>query len=158
MNAERLSADDSSSLVGMQGEAFEVVIERGKIREFATATRAQLPEYWEDPLPVVPPTFLTTAAHWSPSDIRDLLERTGWDAKRMLHAEQEFVFPGTPPHAGTVLRGVTRVDSVREREGRRGGRLRFLVLATEYRDSSDAVVALVRTTVVETSHAPGGES
>ena len=151
---ENLSADDSSPLIGMQGEPFELVIERGKILEFARATKAEDPVYLEDPEPVVPPTFLTTAAHWAPQHERELLESTGWDVRRMLHAEQEYVFPGPVPRAGMLLRGVTRIESVYEREGRRAGALRFVVLATEFRNTQGALVALARTTVVETSRVP----
>jgi N-terminal half of MaoC dehydratase len=150
---EKRPPDDTSQLIGMQGEPFELVLERGKIREFARATMAEHPAYWEDSEPVVPPTFLTTTAHWAPHE-RELLEATGWDRRRMLHAEQEYVFPGPPPRAGMVLRGTTRIESVNERQGRRAGKLRFLVLATEFRDTLGELVALARTTVVETGHAP----
>jgi hypothetical protein len=151
--SEDLPSDDFSPLIGMQGEPFELVIERGKICEFARATKAEDPAYLEDPEPVVPPTFLTTAALWAPYE-RKLLESTGWNVRRMLHAEQEYVFPGPVPRAGMLLRGLTRIESAYQREGRRAGTLRFLVLATEFRNTQGALVALARTTVVETSRAP----
>jgi hypothetical protein len=153
MSADR-SADASSPLVGRQGEPFELVIELGKIREFARATKANDPEYWEGPEPVVPPTFLTTAAQWAPADMKELLESTGWDVQRMLHAEQEYLFPGGVPRAGTSLRASTRIKSTYERTGRRAGLLRFLVLETDFRDAAGEIFAVSRTTVVETAQVP----
>lgn len=148
------SPDALSGLVGMRGEPFDFLVERGKIREFALATLATDPGYRDDPEPVIPPTFLASATHWAPYE-RELLERTGWDRRRMLHASQEYIFPGPPPRAGTRLRGIAAVEDAYEKRGRRGGTLRFVVLATEFADESGTVVARGRTTVVETSQPPG---
>ena len=52
--------------VGQTGEAFDVVVERGKVREFARATKSQNPEYLDDPVPVSPPTFLVSSVFWAP--------------------------------------------------------------------------------------------
>src|ERR1700743_3477033 len=41
-------------------------IERGKIREYATATAAARPAYLDDPKAPVPPTFLATVVFWTP--------------------------------------------------------------------------------------------
>ena len=38
---------------GQTGEPFDMVVERGKVREFARATKSQNPEYLDDPVPVV---------------------------------------------------------------------------------------------------------
>ena len=64
---------------------------------------------------------------------------------------QEFT---GPPRAGDVLRGHTRVAAAFARQGRRGGRLRFYVLETEFRDPAETLVAVSRTTVIETERAP----
>lgn len=124
------------------------------MREFALATKAAHSAYLDDPEPVVPPTFLACAEQWAAHEA-ELLERTGWDRQRMLHASQEYTFHGRPPRAGAHLRGAARIDSAYERQGRRGGMLRFLVLVTEFVDENGKAVALSKTTVVETSHAPG---
>ncbi len=145
--------DDLASLVGIESEPFELVVERGKVREFARATKAEDPSYLDDAAPVMPPTFLMSAAHWSSHEL-SLLERIPGDSRRRLHGEQEFAFPGTPPRAGARLRGRTRLDAAFEREGRRGGLLRFYVLGTEYRDGDGELVATAKMTVVETEHAP----
>ena len=54
------------SAVGRVGQPFDMVVERGKIREFARATLSASPEYLDDPVPVSPPTFLVNAAFWTP--------------------------------------------------------------------------------------------
>jgi hypothetical protein len=144
---------DLTGLVGLEGEPFELVVERGKLAEFARATRAEHAAYAGEAAPI-PPTFLVTAAHWAPHELA-LLARIPGEPTRRLHGEQEFVFPGPPPCAGDRLRGRTRVERAFERQGRRGGHLRFYVLLTEFRDAGGAVVAESRTTVVETERAPG---
>jgi hypothetical protein len=151
------SSDELTRLAGLRSEPFELIVERGKVREFALATKASHPAYLDDPEPVVPPTFLACAAQWAPYEA-ELLERTGWDRKRMLHASQEYVFPGKPPRAGMRLRGAARIESAYERQGRRGGLLRFVVIVTEFADEMGTVVAEARTTVVETSMPPGEAS
>jgi len=139
-------------LVGRQGEPFELVVERGKIAEFARATHAQDRSYYEPVEPVSPPTFLATTAHWSRNELA-LLDGVG-DPSRRLHGEQAFEFHGPPPRAGARLRAIPSIEAAYEREGRRGGRLRFYVLATEFIDASDRLVAIARMTVVETERPP----
>jgi hypothetical protein len=54
------------SAVGATDEPFTMPVERGKIREFARATMSSAPEYSDDPVAPIPPTFLTTVSFWSP--------------------------------------------------------------------------------------------
>ena len=135
--------------LGRTGEPFEMEIERGKIREFARATFSADPSYLDDPAPVVPPTFLTTMGFWSSADA-DPWAAVRMDQSRGLHAEQEYVFHGPPPRAGTRLTATSRIESVTSKPGRRGGELTFVVMVTEFRDPSGALVAEARLTGVET--------
>ena len=75
--------------------------------------------------------------------------------ERILHGEQEFVFTGPPPAAGTELAAEARIDRIYEKEGKRGGTMTFVEVVTEYRDGSGAVVVESRSTIIETSQAPG---
>ncbi len=140
--------------VGRTGEPFESEVERGKVREFARATFSSNPSYLDDPAPAVPPTFLTTMAFWTtPSS-------SPWSAVRMdqsrgLHAEQEYVFHGPPPRAGTRLTALSRIESITTKPGRRGGELTFVVMVTEFRDASGRLVAEAKLTGVETSSLEG---
>lgn len=141
--------------VGQTGEPYEFPVERGKVREFARATRARRDSYFTDPRPVTPPTFLMSSSFWAgpgASPFRD--EPRDWS--RILHGEQEFVFPAGPPRAGTTLTATQRVEEVYTKQGRRGGTMEFTVLVTEYRDAAGTLVAQARSTVIETSRPPGG--
>jgi hypothetical protein len=138
--------DDSAA--GVTGEPFVLDVERGKIREFAAATHSANPAYLGDEHPVVPPTFLTTAFFWQ-SGASDPWAAVAMDQHRGLHAEQEFVFHGPPPRAGTRLVGQSRIESVTRKEGR-SGPLAFAVMVTEFRDEAGRLVATARLTGVET--------
>jgi hypothetical protein len=145
--------DDNAGLVSDQrGKPFDLWVETGKIREFAVATGSRDPAYAE-PQPVSPPTFLMTSNFWMRS------ENAPWgdsppNFQRLLHGEQEFVFHGPPPRAGTHLVGEMRVDRRYTKEGKRGGTLSFVETVTEYRDAdSGKVLAEVRATLIETSKA-----
>src|SRR5712664_2723528 len=103
--------------VGVTGEPFEIPLERGKVREFARATFSANPSYVEDSAPVVPATFLTTMAFWTGPG-SDPWAAVRMDGSRGLHAEQEFVFHGPPPRAGTRLTAQSRITEVYTRQGR----------------------------------------
>jgi MaoC dehydratase-like protein len=139
--------------VGYEGEPFELAVERGKIREFARATYSRHADYFDDPRPVAPPTFLTTIFFWEKPASSPWM-KVDMDQQRGLHAEQEYVFHGPPPRAGTQLTCQSRVEEIYEKEGRRGGTMTFAVMVTEFRDESGRVVAEARMTGVETSKPP----
>jgi hypothetical protein len=145
------------SLEGNTGKPFRMVVEEGKIREFARATRTSNPAYVTDgePPATSPVTFLASSAFWQgPESSPFGGTKLNWE--RILHGEQEFTFPGPPPGAGTVLTGESHIDRIYEKEGKRGGTMTFVEVVTEYRDESGAVVAEARSTVIETSQAPSG--
>jgi hypothetical protein len=132
--------------------SFEIPIERGKIREFARAAQSRNPAY-DGPGAVIPPTFLTTAGNfWSDGErpTADL----GFELARVLHGEEEYEFFGPPPHAGQALTVTSRLGDQWEKEGKRGGVMRFAKLITEYRDEAGNLVAEQRTTVIETAKPP----
>lgn len=132
---------------------YDVPIERGKIREFARATKSRQPDY-DAADAVIPPTFLTTAGNfWAPPGPGPMAE-LGFSLPRLLHGEEEYIFHGPPPQAGQTLTVSTRIADRYEKEGKRGGTMRFAVIVTEYRDVAGALVVEQRTTAVETAKAP----
>ncbi|HEY6463748.1 MAG TPA: MaoC family dehydratase N-terminal domain-containing protein [Polyangiaceae bacterium] len=141
---------------GTEGIPFAMDVERGKIREFARATRSTNPAYLDDDRPVCPPTFLTTTFFWEEhTPGSNPWHAVKLDPERGMHAEQEYVFHGPPPRAGTRLTCRSRIERVFHKEGRRGGRLTFAVMVTEFRDAATgALVAEARMTGVETEKAP----
>ena len=133
--------------------SYEFPVEWGKIREFATAAMSDNPAY-QAPDAVVPPTFLIAAANFWAAPADDPGARLGFDMRRVLHAEEEYIFHGPPPRAGETLVASARLGERYEKEGKRGGRMRFAVLVTEFRDRSGVLAAERRTTVVETARPP----
>lgn len=135
--------------------AYEMAVERGKIREFARATRSQNPAYLDDPQPVCPPTFLQTSSFWAPAKEGDgMLAALGGDLARALHGGQEFVFHGEPPRAGTILSVSSRKGDSWEKQGKRGGTLKFTQTITEFRDPEGNLVAESKSTLIITERAP----
>ena len=143
------------SALGLEGAPFEMDVERGKVREFARALGATHPAFFDGERPIAPPTFLTTTFFWE----RDVDGANPWHAVKMdpqrgMHAEQEYIFHGPPPRAGTRLHCRSRISEVFDKQGKRGGTLRFAVMVTEFRDSDGKLVAEARLTGVEPERAP----
>jgi hypothetical protein len=140
-----------SAAAGAQGVPFELVVERGKVREFARAVQTEHPAYRTSDAPPIPPTFLTTMFFWEANiDGANPWQLVQMSQERGLHAEQEYVFHGPPPHAGTRLICQSRIERIYDKLGRRGGKLSFAVMVTEFRDETGKLVALARMTGVET--------
>jgi hypothetical protein len=145
-----------TSIEGRSGKPFRVLVEEGKVREFARAVKSSNPAYLADGQPPTtsPVTFLASSAFWQGPGSSPLGGvELNW--ARILHGEQEFTFPGAPPAPGTELTAQARIDRIFEKEGKRGGTMTFVEMVTEYRDGSGAVVAESRSTMIETSQAPG---
>ena len=137
------------SAVGATDEPFAMTVERGKIREFATATMSASTDYLDALDAPIPPTFLTTTAFWSPPG-RSVYSKVKMDLRRLLHGGQEYTFFGPPPTAGTELSVQTRVAEIYEKEGKRGGTMTFVITVTEFRDPEGTLVAEARSTAIET--------
>ncbi|HMD45776.1 MAG TPA: MaoC family dehydratase N-terminal domain-containing protein [Acidimicrobiales bacterium] len=142
------------SLVGRTGSPFRMVVEEGKVHEFARATRSEDPDHLVEGHPVSPGTFLAVSAFWQGPGSSPYTGVT-LNFERILHGEQEFVFPDGPPVAGTELTGRSRIDRVYTKEGRRGGTMTFTEVVTEFTDADGRVVAESRGTSIETSQPAG---
>ncbi len=122
---------------------------------------------------IAPPTFGVSSAHWNPSyglrGTRKIPPRvepaeTGENRvprsepaasgeshmargslARVLHGEQRFAYH-KPLQPGMVLRVATRAGNAWEKEGKKGGKLKFSETITEYRDEAGELV-LVATSV-----------
>jgi len=141
------------SYIGRTGKPVTMHVERGKIREFASAIKDDDPLYFDEERAreaggIMPPvTFLQTVQHWD----RDGEGRAQlpFDLKRVLHGEQEYEFL-KPIHAGDVLTAVSRIVDVYEKPGKRGGSMNFAVTETEYRNPKGELVARARHITIET--------
>jgi hypothetical protein len=137
-------------------------VERGKIREYASATGATSRDYLEDELAPIPPTFLSTVVFWdqlgsafSQPEAVTALASLGIEGsvEQLLSAEQEYVFHGPLPRAGDQLTTSPRFDGVDVKVGKRGGQMVFLRYAIEFRSGDGELRAECIYTSVYTSKA-----
>jgi acyl dehydratase len=133
-------------------------VERGKIHEFAEAILDEHPHYHDAeaasqaglPSVVAPPTFAMAVALF-PSGLDELpAELRGFDMRYALHGAQEFVFE-RPLVAGDLLTASRGEVKAYEKEGKRGGRMKFVEMETLYRDARGALVLRTRTTAIQTA-------
>ena len=147
--------------IGLEGPEFEVDIERGKIREFARAMAAPLPEFTEGRTPVIPATFLVSAPYtWGYTLERPrgtVFETIEHDPAVSLHAEEAFEFFGEPLRAGERLIAKASLENVKEKHGSNGGRMTFFTTLIEYRTLEGKLRAEQRSTSVVTSANPGSD-
>lgn len=151
----------AEDFIGLQGPEYIMDIERGKLRDFARAMNAPLPEYLEGEHPLIPATFLITSAYsWGYSLERPrgtAFEQIDHDLSVPLHAEESFSFHGALPRAGDRLHCRASLEKVWRKQGSRGGELTFLTMLTEFRDAAGGLVAEERSTTVTTANAPDAD-
>jgi acyl dehydratase len=147
-------AEIDRSLIGVWGPEGRMRVEFGKIREFARAVKDDNPVYFDEARACAPPTFLMTIAHWI-GGLGETRSAVKLDYRRLLHGEQEFEYL-RPIRAGDVLTFRSRTKDVFEKQGKRGGRMLFIIGETEYRNQRGDVVAYTRNTAIETAGAVQG--
>lgn len=132
-------------------------IERGKIHEFANSILDDNPLYHDLnaakaaglPSVVAPPTFSSAAAFF-PAKGAGAAPIAGLDMRFALHGGQELVFE-RPIFAGDVLSAEPGETKHYEREGKRGGSMKFWETETIYRDAEGKIVLRVRNTLIQTA-------
>ncbi|MGH2785184.1 MAG: FAS1-like dehydratase domain-containing protein [Actinomycetota bacterium] len=141
------------SIVGAEMGGSWMMVERGKIREFAKAILDDNPAYEGDD-PPVPPTFTMAMAHWpAPSGGGGAnLSKLGLDLLRVLHGGQEYEYLGEIKE-GDKLSTRSRISDVYEKEGKRGGTLTFVTSETTFTNQRGEDVLIARTILVQTSKA-----
>ncbi|MCA4758974.1 MaoC family dehydratase N-terminal domain-containing protein [Mycobacterium sp. SMC-2] len=142
-----MSSSPGSPADPTSGQPWEVMVERGKIAEFAEATASGNPAH-RGPDALIPPTFLTTAGRWAPAGAR---VSVGFDRKRLLHGEQEYTFYATPPRTGDILSAQERIVDRYEKPGKRGGTMRFATVVTDFRAPDGTLIAQAKATFIETA-------
>src|SRR3989442_11145657 len=142
-------AEIDRSLIGVWGAEATMHVELGKIREFARAVKDDKGVYRAGTL--APPTFFMTLAHWI-GDMGQTRSAVKLDFLRLLHGEQEFEYV-KPIRAGDVLTFRSRTKEVFEKQGKRGGKMLFVIGETEFRNQRDEVIAYTRNTPIETEGA-----
>ena len=140
-------------------------IEAGHVMTFARAIGDNNPAYFDeadadqgkDKVIIAPPTFVEASAHFNPDYLLRPKIGEEWfgsgetptsatsSTRNMigsnknssgLHAEQRYVYHKNLK-VGDVLSATTKPGKSWEKEGRRGGKLIFSELITEYRDQNN---------------------
>ena len=133
--------------IGHELPAFQVEVEKGRLRFFAKATGQDDPVYTDEAaaraaghsgLPV-PPTFFFCLEMESPNPaaVRELL---GIDYRRLLHGEQGFTFHRMA-HAGDTLTFQPQIADIYDKKG---GALEFVVRKTHVSNQRGEPVADLR--------------
>ncbi|EWT07791.1 acyl dehydratase [Intrasporangium chromatireducens Q5-1] len=144
----------TDGLVGTVIDEVSFDVERGKIREFATATAtddlihtdraAARAAGFEDVLAT--PTHVVVAGH-----VRDqgaFVDRLGLALERVVVGGVRWEYQRALV-AGDTLRGTRRVTSDVQRAGSRGGTVRIITLETEYLDAAGSPVVRLTETIIE---------
>jgi len=150
-------------------------VEAGHIMMFARAIGDANPRFYEETAGakgvVAPPTFVQASAQFDPDyPLRPKIGQPWFGSGRDpagpppsfggggsrsggggtgLHAEQHFEY-ARPVRPGDVLTWTTRPGKTWEKQGRRGGRLVFSEMVTEYRDQGGELVVTARSVGVRT--------
>ncbi len=137
--------------IGHAMPAFEVDVEKGRLRFFAKAIGQADKVYTDEaaardaghPGLPVPPTFLFCLEMESPDPaaIRNLL---GLDYRRLLHGEQGFTYHRMA-YAGDRLRFEQRIEDIYDKKG---GALEFVVRSTRVTNQRGEHVADLRSVTV----------
>ena len=135
---------------------FEFIVERGRVREYAQTLGLTDPVHFDVEAAraagfadlVAPPTF--TRQFWHENEDNDPFTHLGIDHERRLGGENEWEYH-RPLIAGMVLRGQTSVAATWEKEGRRGGKMTFVVLESRFYDAAGELAQVARRTLIETA-------
>ena len=142
------------SIIGTEMGGSSMVVERGKIMEFARAIADENPAYFSED-PPVPLTYTMAQAHWpAPTGGGGAkLASLGLNLLRILHAGQEYEYL-KPVHAGDTLTSKSRISDVYEKEGKAGGKMIFVVSESTFTNQKGEDVLIARTILAQTEKAP----
>jgi len=156
----------------MPDKTFEFPVDRTAIMLFARSLLDIRPEFTEPDSPeaqaqggiVAPPTFTWASSHYEPDYSLDLTRPRkepreprsggggGGGLGRGLHGEQHYEY-FHPIHAGDTLTVTIRPGESWEKEGRRGGKLRFSETIQEFTNQDGVLCVRARMIGVQTEKA-----
>jgi acyl dehydratase len=138
---------------------FDLPVEADHVARFAAAVGDEANPIYSDlqaarelgfPGPVAPPTFGVTQIFQVPRDERESKLGANLDYGRVLHGEQEFVIKRLPL-VGETLKGRMRIAKDFEKEGKRGGSMRFVTYETVFTDADGDEVMTAFYTLLQTA-------
>lgn len=144
-------AEKLEDKLGYEFSPYSLVIERGKIREFATAIGDHNPIYHDVEEArkagysdlAVPPTFATVIDMWAGPSFDDLIQTLGLDGLKVLHGEQRYEYI-KEFYPGDVITGYQKVVEVSTKRN-----MNFIVLETVYTNQYDEMVLKATSTLIE---------
>jgi acyl dehydratase len=137
---------------------FELPVTEEAVQDFALAVAIDDPVHLDAaaarergfPAQLAPPTFTTRQIFPVPRDERESRLGANLDYARVLHGEQEFVYKRLPV-AGETLKGRMRISKDFEKEGKRGGSMRFVTYESVFTDSEGEEVLTAYYTLLQTA-------
>lgn len=141
---------------------FKLPITEERVKRFAQAVGENNPVFYDDdaareqglPGPIAPPTFTVTQIFEVPREERERRLGANLEYARVLHGEQEFTYKRLPV-VGEVLTGTMTISKDFEKEGKRGGSMRFVTYETKYTDEGGDEVLTAHYTLIQTAKDPG---
>ncbi len=146
------------NLKGKKILEFLMPVERGKIREFASAVMDKS-EIYSDPdyalskgFPNVPmpPTFPVTNGFHIESDnyVMEMTQKLGMNVATSVHGEAEFIYERTVC-AGETLRGEIHVGDIYEKQSGDGKTMTFVEMKNLFFDNANELVITVNNLFIE---------
>lgn len=138
---------------------FELPVTEDAVGEFALAVGEDKNPLFFDgdaarekgfPGVLAPPTFTVRQIFVVPRDDREQRLGANLDYARVLHGEQEFVYNRLPV-AGETLTGTMRISKDFEKEGKRGGSMRFVTYESKFTDGAGDEVLTAYYTLIQTA-------
>jgi acyl dehydratase len=138
---------------------FELPVTEDAVQEFALAVGEDNNPLFFDPdaarehgFPniLAPPTFTTRQIFEVSRDEREQRLGANLDYARVLHGEQEYIYKRLPV-AGEILTGTMRIAKDFEKEGKRGGSMRFVTYETKFTDGAGEEVLTSYYTLIQTA-------
>lgn len=129
----------------------EIVIEAGKIKEFARAIGLENPIYFKKEAALqqgfenipVPPTFATVIDFWNDQDFYQLFGFLNLQPENVLHGEQSYEYVGNI-YAGDRISAEVTVKEISHKKGKV-----FYYLETIYKNQRSETVMLNQATLIE---------
>lgn len=140
------------------GEAFEYLVERGKIKEFANAIGDPNPLFRSPEAAekaglkqvAVPVTFPINHMLQLDSEniVVEMMQGLNMDAAKSVHGSCEFIYE-REIHAGESFTGQFWIGNIYEKEGKRGGTMTFIEMEVRFTDCNNLPVFLIRNVFIE---------
>lgn len=145
-------------MAGMKMEEFEFPVERGKIKEFASAIGDPNPVYRDReyarrqgfPDVIAPVTFPVASSFQMPSDnyVLETSLKLGMDPGKSVHGTFEIIHK-RPISAGETLRGESVIGNIYDKEGKRGGKMTFVEMKQNFYDEKNQLVVTISNVFIE---------